>query len=170
MTAPRFVRALVATAPQPQSAPQWRSGTQPLPNQRPRLTVVPDPASLRARRLARLFTALAGLAVCFGLFGVVIVQAMLAQGQGEVQLLNETVRAQQERAQKLELEAGQLEAPARIVGTARDKLGMIAPAEVVALGPADLADPPATTIAGRRATTTTTTVAAARPTTTLSQP
>lgn len=161
MTAPRFVRALVAAPSAPQPAP--------LPNQRPRLTVVPDPASLRARRLARLFTALAGLAVCFGLFGVVIVQAMLAQGQGEVQQLKETVRAQQERAQKLELEAGQLEAPARVVGTARDKLGMIAPSKVVALGPADLADPPATTIAAR-ATTTTTSVAAARPTTTLSQP
>jgi cell division protein FtsL len=155
MTAPWFVRALV-----PVPAPD--------PNPRPRLTVVPDPATLRARRLCRLVTALAGLAVCFGLFGVVIVQAMLAKGQGDVQRLKATVQAEQDRLEKLELEAGQLEAPARVVGTAREKLGMVAPAQVVMLGPADLANPPATTIPAPRATTTT--VAAARPTTTPPQP
>ncbi|MDQ3978553.1 MAG: cell division protein FtsL, partial [Actinomycetota bacterium] len=123
--------------------------------ERPRLRVVPEPAAVRARRLSRLFTGLAAVAACFGLFGVVGVHVMLAQGQGEVARLSAEVEQQEAEQQKLRLQVAQLESPSRVMAAARE-LGMVTPSTVVPVAPASLADPPPTTLPIPRATTTTT--------------
>lgn len=133
---------------------------------RPALRVVPEPAAARKLRLVRLATAVAFLAALFGLFGVVGLHVLLAQGQGEVQRLSSQVAEQEEVQRRLRLEVAELEAPAKVVATARERLGMVSPPTVVPLQPATLADPPPTTIAGPRPTTTTTPPTTAPPTTT----
>jgi cell division protein FtsL len=125
------------------------------PEPRPALRVVPDPAALRARRLARLATGLVAIAACFGLFGIVGVHVMLAQGQSDVQRLQAKVQEEGERSQQLQLQVAALEAPDRIVSEAQNRLGMVTPTTVVALAPASLADPPPSTIPAPRATSTT---------------
>lgn len=155
MTAPRFVRALVAPAP---GVPGRTDGSRLAP--RPALTLVPDAKVLRARRLSRLFAAITCMAICFGLFGVVGVHVMLAQGQSDVQRLESTVQKLHDEHQALAMQANELEAPARIVATARGELGMVVPAQVATLGSADLAHPPETTIPGPKPTTTVATTVA----------
>jgi cell division protein FtsL len=129
----------------------------------PQLRTVADPRALRGRRLARACTAMAGLVACFGLFGVVGVHVMLAQGQGDVQRLQSQVDDKEAAQQRLRVQVAELESPDRIVAAARD-LGMTTPSTVVVLQHASLADPPATTIPAPRATTTT--LAQATPSTT----
>jgi cell division protein FtsL len=119
-----------------------------------RLRAVPDPRVLRTQRWVRACTALAALVTCFGLFGVVGVHVMLAQGQGDVQRLQSQVDDQEGAQQRLRVQVAQLDSPARIVAAAR-QLGMTTPSTVVVLHDASLADPPATTIPAPRATTTT---------------
>ena len=122
--------------------------------ERPPLRIVPEAASARARRLSRLFTGLAAIVVCFGLFGVIGVHVMLAQGQGDVGHLSEEVDKLEADQQRLALEVAQLESPSRVTAAAR-QLGMVTPSTVVSLAPASLADPPPTTVPAPRATTTT---------------
>ncbi|MGH9280278.1 MAG: hypothetical protein ACRD12_19530, partial [Acidimicrobiales bacterium] len=119
---------------------------------RPPLQVVPGPAKQRRDWLARLCTAVATIAVCFGLFAVIGVHVMLAQGQGEVQDLQVQVAKERERQQRLQLETAELEAPSHIVDEARAKLGLVPPTTVVPLDAATLDDPPPTTIAPAPAT------------------
>ena len=140
MTAPRFVGygagATTRPAPRPAHRPE-----APLP--RPRhLEVAPDPSVLRRRRLIRLATAVAGLAACFGLFGVVSVHVLLAQGQADVQRLQAQVQEQEDHQQQLKLDVATLEAPERIVATAEQQLGMIRPQVVATLTPATLPPKP----------------------------
>lgn len=120
---------------------------------RPPLRAVPDPASARREWLARLVTGLAVVAACFGLFGVIGVHVMLAQGQDAVQELEARLTQEQVRRQRLVLEEAGLEAPSRIVSEARDRLGLVPPTTVVPLRAASLEDPPPTTIAPAPATT-----------------
>jgi cell division protein FtsL len=163
MTAPRAGMELGARprpagglGAKPNPQPALRPVPEPRPPRRPWLEVVPEPAVARRRRRARLFTALAGTAACFGLFGVVGVQVLLAQGQSEVERLSTEVRRQEEEEERLRLRVAELESPARVVREARERLGMTSPTTVVALAPASLADPPPTTVPAPRATTTTT--------------
>jgi cell division protein FtsL len=123
---------------------------------RPLLRLVPEPEVARRRRLSRLFTGLAMVAVCFGLFGVVGLRVMLAQGQREVARLSAEVEQREAEQQQLRLEVAELESPTRVTSAARE-LGMVTPSTVVPLGPASLADPPPTTLPIPRPTTTTTT-------------
>lgn len=133
MTAPRFVGS-PRTAPAPATAP----ATAPRPVPARRLALVPDPAALRRRRLSRLCTAVAGLAACFGLFGVVGVHVMLAQGQADVQRLQAKVQTEEARQQRLRMDVATLEAPTRVVATAENQLGMVSPRTVISLTPATL--------------------------------
>src|SRR5437588_7519236 len=151
MTAPRFAPTM---AP-PRQRPDPRPAPEPPRRALPPLRVVPDPAILRTRRLARLCTALAGLVACFGLFGVVGVHVMLAQGQGDVQRLQSEVDDQEAAQQRLQLQVAELQSPERIVAAAKEQLGMTTPTPVVVLSGATLADPPAITIPAPRPTTTT---------------
>lgn len=129
----------------------------------PELRIVQEATKQRRDRLARLATALAGLVVCFGLFGVIGMQVMLAQGQSDVQRLQEQVNQEQTLQRQLQLEAAELEAPSRVVGAARDRLGMVTPTTVVTLAPATLDNPPETTIPPATSPTT-------APSTTVPQP
>lgn len=138
MTAPRTADMLLR-------APRARP-VAPGADSRPPLHLVPDPATLRARRRARLLTAVAALTACFGLFGVVGVHVMLAQGQGAVQELQARVQEEEDRHRRLRLQVAELEAPAEVVAAARDRLGMTAPTTVVPLVVASLDHPPPTTI------------------------
>lgn len=150
MTAPRFVgtatrpapRPAARAAPHPAARPAWQP--QPAPQPPRRLEVVPDPTVLRKRRLSRLFTAIVGLAACFGLFGVVGVHVMLAQGQADVQRLQTRVQQEEDRQQRLRMDVAVLEAPTRVVTTAENELGMAPPQTVVSLAPTTLADAPVT--------------------------
>jgi cell division protein FtsL len=140
MTAPRFVGS-------PQPAPRPAPAQAPAPARR--LEVVPDPRVLRTRRLSRLGTAIAGLAACFGLFGVVGVHVMLAQGQADVQRLQARVQQEEDRQQRLRMDVAVLEAPTRVVTTAENDLGMVSPQTVVSLAPTTLAETPPTTLPPR---------------------
>jgi cell division protein FtsL len=146
MTAPRaYTHAgTAAGAFRPRPAPPPTHGAQPQP--RPALSVVPGPAVLRRHRIVRLFTALAGLAACFGLFGVVCVHVLLAQGQGDLARLQAQVQEQEDAHQRLKLHVAELESPERIVAAARQQLGMTTPTTVVLLREASLDHPPAAAI------------------------
>jgi cell division protein FtsL len=100
--------------------------------QRPSLRVVP--AGLRRRRTA-VVTILA-MAVMFSvMLGLAAFQTIIAQGQARLDRLDTDVRNAQSSYQKLRFDVAQLEAPARIVATARDRLGMVVPDSVSYLAP-----------------------------------
>ncbi len=120
-----------ATArPLPLIAPQPR----PQPARRPPLRIVtpPDPEA-RTRRRRRLWVgALVSLA-CAGLFAIVGVRVLLAQGQAPVDQLESQVTAAQAENQRLRLDVARLESPSRIVAEAQARLGMVPPAVVIYL-------------------------------------
>ncbi len=98
-----------------------------------------DPAAERQHRLTRALTMALVVAICAGLFAIVGVRVLLAQGQVEVDRLEARVEAQRAAQQRLRLTVAELEAPARIVADARARLGMVNPGVVIHLIP-----PPAT--------------------------
>jgi cell division protein FtsL len=121
-----------ATAAMPQHQPQ------PRPARRPPLRIVapPDPDARARRRRTLVAGALASLA-CAGLFAIVGVRVLLAQGQAPVDALESQVTAAQAENQRLRLDVARLESPTRIVAEAQARLGMVAPAVVVYLPPLD---------------------------------
>ena len=98
----------------------------------------------RSRRLMRLCTGVLVVAVFAGLFAIVAVRVVLAQGQAEIDRLSQSIEAQQAVRQDLRLMVAELEAPAQIVASARQRLGMVTPAAVTYLTP-----PPANPSAAR---------------------
>ena len=105
---------------------------------RPQLRVV-GADEPRSRRVTRLVTGALVVAVFAGLFAIVAVRVVLAQGQAEIDRLAQSIEAQQAVGQDLRLTVAELEAPAQIVAAARQRLGMMTPAAVTYLTP-----PPAT--------------------------
>ena len=115
-------------APRPE--PRRRPVAEP---KAPHLWVVrPD---TRSRRLTRLITAVLVVAVFAGLFAIVAVRVVLAQGQAEIDRLSQSIEAQQAVRQDLRLTVAELEAPAQIVASARQRLGMVTPVAVTSLSP-----------------------------------
>ncbi len=140
------------------------------PARRPALRTAQPPASRWSRASAtlrqgnlvgRIGTLTAG-ALFLGVFGVVVFQALLVQGQARLDHVNGQIAAQQQEAKQLHLQVAQLDSPERIVTYARNNLHMVDPGDVVYLQQAPGDDAKAAT-----ATTTPTTVAksAAPPTT-----
>lgn len=113
--------------------PEPRRRAQPQPA-RPHLRVV-GAEEARGRRATRLITGLLVALVCAGLFAIVAVRVVLAQGQGEIDRLTESIEAQQAVRQDLRLSVAELEAPAQIVAAARQRLGMVTPVTVTNLTP-----------------------------------
>jgi cell division protein FtsL len=74
-------------------------------------------------------------AVCAGLFAIVAMRVVLAQGQAQIDKLEKTVDTQTADQQRLRLGVAELEAPARIASVARNRLGMVTPSTVVYLNP-----------------------------------
>ncbi len=89
----------------------------------------------RSRRLTRLATAVLVAAVFAGLFAIVAVRVVLAQGQAEIDRLTSSIEAKQAVTQDLRLAVSELEAPAQIVAAARQRLGMVTPVTVTYLTP-----------------------------------
>ena len=132
----RMTGAAAAARPQTQPRPV------PQPATRPPLRIVapPDP-EVRGRRRRRLVVgALVGLAGA-GLFAIVGVRVLLAQGQAPIDTLESQVTAAQAENQRLRLDVARLESPARIVAEAQARLGMVPPAVVVYLPPLSQSPP-----------------------------
>ena len=116
-------------APRPQ--PQRREAA---PAARPHLRLVGDPRP-KERRITRLLTGALVVAVFAGLFAIVALRVLLAQGQGDIDRLTSSIEAQQAAQQDLRLAVAELEAPAQIVAAARQRLGMVTPPTVTYLAP-----------------------------------
>jgi cell division protein FtsL len=89
----------------------------------------------RSRRVTRLITGMLVVAVFAGLFAIVAVRVVLAQGQAEIDRLSQSIEAQQAAGQDLRLMVAELEAPAHVVAAARQRLGMVTPLAVTYLTP-----------------------------------
>ena len=101
-------------------------------DQRPSLRVVP--VGLRRRRTA--VATILAMAVMFSvMLGLAAFQTVIAQGQARLDRLNTDVGTAQDANKKLRFDVAELEAPARIVATARDRLGMVVPDTVAYLAP-----------------------------------
>lgn len=103
----------------------------------PALRLVDDSALPRRRALTRAATALASLLAAAGLFGVVCLHVLLAQGQVDLDALHARDDAATAANGKLTVEVAQLEAPARVVGWAQAHLGMVPLAAITYLPVAD---------------------------------
>ncbi len=123
-------------APRPEPRPQ------PRPQRRPQLWLVGEPRP-RERRITRVVTGALVLAVFACLFAIVALRVALAQGQGELDRLAESIEAQQAVQQDLRLAVAELEAPAQIVAAARQRLGMVTTPTVTYLTPPPPAGAPA---------------------------
>jgi cell division protein FtsL len=84
----------------------------------------------------RVLTGALVFAVFAGLFAIVALRVMLAQGQVDIDRLTASVEAEKAVQQDLRLTVAELEAPAQVVAAARRRLGMITPATVTYLRPA----------------------------------
>ena len=133
MTAPLQTRQATSAAPRfaPRTEPQRRPS---IPQGRPALRLV-DPAAERQRHRSRMLTGALLVAICAGLFAIVALRVVLAQGQVEVDRLEATVDSQLATQQRLRLTVAELEAPTRIVSAARSRLGMVNPGVVISLTP-----------------------------------
>lgn len=127
MTAPTF-----APRPHPSPDPQRRRTAAPAPPQHLRLV---QPGEARERRRARLFTGALLAVACAGLFAIVALRVLLAQGQVEIDRLEESIEVAQATQQDLRLAVAELEAPTQIVAAARQRLGMVTPVTVTYLAP-----------------------------------
>jgi cell division protein FtsL len=110
----------------PVRAPQRRPSVRPAPKPRPKpeLRVVPDPTP-RARIAV---VTVAGIGMLFAiLFGLVLFHTLLVQNQQRLDHIDAEVREQQALYQRNRLEVAQLEAPARIVDVATQRLHMVPP-------------------------------------------
>ncbi|MGZ4694954.1 MAG: septum formation initiator family protein, partial [Acidimicrobiales bacterium] len=85
-------------------------------------------------QLGRIGT-LTAVALFVSVFGVVIFQTLIVQGQARLDNLNARAASEQERSRELHQQVADLEAPARIVEAARNRLGMVPPGSVVYLSP-----------------------------------
>ena len=126
---------------------------------------------------------LAAVALFACVFGVIVFQTLLVQGQARLDALDKRAATEDLRSRELHRQLADLNAPGRIVGVARDKLGMVAPTNVGFLTPAPDDDAkaawvasavpapapapaPTPTVPAKKATTPTTTAAKTTPTTT----
>jgi cell division protein FtsL len=108
---------------------------------RPALRSTEAPATRRSRLIATLsqpnllgrIGTLAVGALFLSIFGVVVFQALLVQGQARLDHLNGQIATQQQDQQQLQAQVAQLESPSRIVTYARNNLHMVDPGNVVYL-------------------------------------
>ena len=115
---------------------------------------------LRSGNLLGRVGTLTAIALFVAVFGIVVFQALLVQGQARLDHLDAQIANEQQTSKQLELRIAQLDSPARIVTSAR-ALGMIDAGDVVYLQPAGTDDararwtPSATTSTTIGVTTTT---------------
>ncbi len=102
MTAPSYAPRF---RPQPEPAPHRRAPAGPPP---PHLRLV-DPGEARRRRVRRVVTGTLVALTCAGLFAIVALRVMLAQGQVDIDRLTASIEAQQAAQQDLRLTVAELE-------------------------------------------------------------
>lgn len=127
MTAPVLER--------PARAPQRRPAPAPRPAERHLTVVRPGPTPAQRRRRARLFLFVTTTAVAVCLFGVVVAHVVLTQNQFRLDQLQQQSAERQAEYDRLRLQVAELESPDRIVATAQQRLGMVAPPGVTYLAP-----------------------------------
>lgn len=88
------------------------------------------PAPDRHLRLAVLTTVVLTVGT---IFGAAAFHVLLVQSQFRLDRLQDTAATEQQRYERLRLEVARLSAPERIVATAAERLGMVAPPEVAYL-------------------------------------
>lgn len=114
----------------------------PEPRRRAPLELVPRSQPLRRRGiLTRAYTVLAAVFTGVGLFLVVFLHVVLAQGQAQLDDLTSRAETEQALNRRLRVAVAELESPTRIAGVARERLGMVPPASVTFLGAADPSTP-----------------------------
>jgi cell division protein FtsL len=122
-------------------------------------------AVLRQGNLIGRVGTLTAIALFVAVFGVVVFQALLVQGQARLDHLDAQIANEQQTSKQLELRIAQLDSPARIVTSAR-ALGMIDAGDVVYLQPAPTDDAQARWVPTATTTPTTITPTTTTPTTT----
>jgi cell division protein FtsL len=114
--------------------PALKPGPPPAPRHL-RLVGDEELAAIRRRHWVRLGgMVLAGFVIAL-LFAAVGMHVMLAQNQFRLDQLNADAAQQQAKYQQLRLQVDQLSSPARIIGTAEGRLGLVAPGPVTFLSP-----------------------------------
>lgn len=110
-----------------------------------RLVGTEELKAVRRRRRIRLGGVALTAFVIALLFAAVGMHVVLAQNQFRLDTLDSQAAAQQTKFQQLRLQVDELSSPARIVGTAETKLGMVEPGSVTFLHPASATPGTATT-------------------------
>lgn len=146
--------ATAAPARRRDAAPARRPDAPPA---RRHLRVVTDARVLAARRRRRMraVVLLVGVFMVGALFALAAFHAVIASGQAEIDRIETEVADAQTRYERLRVDVAELEAPARIVQEAGQRLGMVPPPDVTYLtasdtvsaeiGQAAASDPPPTT-------------------------
>lgn len=76
------------------------------------------------------------------LFGIAVLQGIVTQTQVQIDALDDRIEEEAERERVLQQQKTEMSSPARVVGVAKDKLGMLTPDEIVFLHPPDRPDRP----------------------------
>lgn len=71
------------------------------------------------------------------LFGIAVLQGIVTQTQVQIDALDDRIEEEAERERVLQQQKTEMSSPARVVGVAKDKLGMLTPDEIVFLHPPD---------------------------------
>lgn len=96
----------------------------------------------RVRRVSGVAVACASVAgVLVLLFVLAVLQTAIAQGQAHLDDIRAQTSARQSEAQALRLEVAQLESPARIIGEAESRLGMVEPSSITYVQAVDPSEP-----------------------------
>ncbi|MEN3315319.1 MAG: hypothetical protein V7605_1553 [Acidimicrobiaceae bacterium] len=152
--------------PAPRPAPPRTTSEAAAAAAAPALRLVDRSALPGRRALTRVATVLAATLAGVGLFGVVALNVLLAQGQAGLDTLHSRADAAAVRNGRLTVDVAQLESPERVVARAR-LLGMVPLAAVVYVPAADPASPlpsvPDGPAPGAAKATTATTPAATTP-------
>lgn len=103
------------------------------------LRVVSDARVVAARRRRRLraMLILSGFVMAVSLFALAAFHAMLAEGQADLDTIEQQVSDAQARYESLRLQVAELESPSRIVREAQERLGMVPPPGVTYLTPSE---------------------------------
>jgi cell division protein FtsL len=123
--APRAGRLSASNAPERLTGPAYKSHHLRVvqPNERPRRRLTP---AIGVSVFVAVFAALLALAAA---------HAFLVQGQIRLDELSQDVAAEQARYQELRLRVAELESPERIVQVAKERIGMVEPAQILYLTP-----------------------------------
>lgn len=128
MTAVLPARSSRAAAPRPSPRPARRPGRHLRPVERP-----------GARRSPAVPALVAVGIVIAALLALAVMHALLIGGQVRLDGLRRDVASETEAIRRLELRVAELESPDRVLDVARDRLGMVQPAEVGYLLPVGVA-------------------------------